>query len=131
MASGPGSFENDDALEWVDDLEDSFGITMLQEAFTRVEKNKYPDSVDCCVALAAAEVVAAAKGKPSPDLPAGVRSWLEEEEDADSIKSLDKAAIKVVNKIRNNSELKESWQDTDDWQEWQRVLNKLEERLRG
>src|SRR5579864_6837094 len=105
-AWGPGSFENDDASDWADDLEGSTGIGMLKEAFKAVEKNKFPESPDCCIALAAAEVVAAAKGKPCPDFPDSLRTWLDGHKDLSGIKALDKVTVNVLNKVQLKSELK-------------------------
>ncbi len=64
-ANGAKNFENDDASDWVYDLTESDGPELLTEAFAIVEKLDFADAPDCCIALAAAEVVAAAKGKPS------------------------------------------------------------------
>ena len=125
------NIENDDALDWAAELEDSRGATMLKEAFGRVEKTQYPESPDCCIALAAAEIVAAAKGNACADLPAGLGNWLQEQPNLDSIQSLEKAAIRILNKIRKDSELKESWQESEDWRLWNQVLDSLQKRLKS
>lgn len=130
-AWGPGSFENDDASDWADDLEGSSGIGMIKEALKTVEKNKYPESPDCCIALAAAEVVAAAKGKPSSDFPDGLRDWLAAHKDLSAIKALDKTTVNVINKVQLKSELKELWEESDDWLAWSKVLNDLQHRLKS
>ncbi|HLJ86274.1 MAG TPA: DUF4259 domain-containing protein [Candidatus Angelobacter sp.] len=130
-AWGTGNFENDDASDWMFELEDSSGVALLKAVFAKVEKNAYPEAPDCCVALAAAEVVAAAKGKPSEDLPEEARNWIDRQAKLDDIKVLDKVAKKAIDRIRNKSELKELWQDSEDWPKWQQVLNRLEQRLQG
>lgn len=130
-AWGPGSFENDDASDWVDDLEGSSGIGLLKEAFKAVEKNKFPESPDCCIAVAAAEVVAAAKGKPCADFPEALRAWLDSHKDINAIKALDKVTGLVLNKVQLKSELKEEWEESDDWLAWSKALNDLQNRLRG
>jgi hypothetical protein len=130
-AWGPGSFENDDASDWVDDLEGSSGIGLLKEAFKAVEKNKFPESPDCCIAVAAAEVVAAAKGKPCADFPEALRSWLDSHKDIAAIKALDKVTGLVLNKVQLKSELKEEWEESDDWLAWSKALNDLQNRLKG
>jgi hypothetical protein len=130
-AWGPGSFENDDASDWADDLEGSSGLGMIKEALKTVEKNKYPESPDCCIALAAAEVVAAAKGKPSPDFPDGLREWLAAQKDLSALASLDKTTVNVNNKVQLKSELKEQWEESSDWLAWSKVLNDLQNRLKS
>ncbi len=59
-----GNFGNDDASDWVDDLEDASGTKLLIQAFAAVEKTDYAESPDCCVALAAAETIATTNGHP-------------------------------------------------------------------
>ncbi|HWZ44327.1 MAG TPA: DUF4259 domain-containing protein [Candidatus Saccharimonadales bacterium] len=130
-AWGPGCFENDDASDWADDLEGSSGIGMIKEALKAVEKNKFPESPDCCIALAAAEVVAAAKGKPSPDFPEGLKGWLAAQKDRSALTALDKVTINVINKVQLKSELKELWEDSSDWLAWSKVLNDLQNRVKS
>src|SRR5262249_17926919 len=94
-----GNFGNDDASDWVYDLQESSGADLLKEAFAAVNGNDYPETPDCCIALAAAEIVASAKGKPPSDLPEDARKWLGNQEEVDDIKALVKRATSVVNKI--------------------------------
>lgn len=125
-----GNFANDDASDWLYDLEESDGPDLLKEAFKAVG-NGYPESPDCCIALAAAEVVAAAKGKPSPDLPDDVRKWLENQENLNTITALTKPAITAVNKVSAKSELRDSWEESDSWHDWLQVVEGLRRRLQG
>src|SRR5579864_2833125 len=102
----PGNFGNDDALDWVYDLEESSGADLLKEAFSAVSANNY-EATDCRIALAAAEIIASAQGKPPTDLPEEARKWLGNQEEVDDIKALGKKAIAVVNKISVKSELRD------------------------
>jgi Domain of unknown function (DUF4259) len=128
-ATGPRNFENEDATDWVYDLTESNGTDLLSEAFAVVEKTDFADAPDCCIALAAAEVVAAAKGKPSGDLPDEVRTWLEDQERLDGFKKLDKRASKVAKKVQAKSELRDQWEESDDWHNWQMAVEGLLKRL--
>ena len=105
IAQGTGNFANDDATDWVYDLTESGGIDVLTEAFSAIEGNDYPDLTDACISLAAAEVVAAAKGKPSGDLPNEINRWVEDHDKPEAIKKLDKRAAKSVKKVQMKSEL--------------------------
>jgi len=125
-----GNFGNDDASDWVYDLRESSGTDLLQEAFSTVNAQDYPESPDSCIALAAAEIVAAAKGKPAPDLPDGARKWLGNQTQVNSIKKLAKSAIAVVNKISVKSELRDLWEESESWHEWQQVVEGLRRRLK-
>jgi Domain of unknown function (DUF4259) len=126
-----GNFGNDDASDWVYELEESDGPDVLKEAFKTLTGNGYPDTPACCIALAAAEVVAAAKGKPPVDLPDDLRKWLENQENPNAIAALSKAAITAVNKISAKSELRDEWEESDFWREWQQVVEDLRRRLQG
>jgi Domain of unknown function (DUF4259) len=74
-----GPFDNDNALDWVWDLEESSDTSVLVEAFERVTGigEEYLESDECCEAIVAAEVVAALKGRPLAKLPEGVKDWVE------------------------------------------------------
>jgi len=128
-ATGAKNFENDDAADWAYDLAESNGTSLLAEAFGVVEKMEFADAPDCCIALAAAEVVAAAKGKPSSDLPDEIRTWLEDQENPDGFKKLDKRAAKVAKKVQAKSELRDLWEESDDWHNWQMAVEGLLKRL--
>jgi hypothetical protein len=128
-ANGAKNFENDDASDWVYDLTESDGPELLTEAFAIVEKLDFADAPDCCIALAAAEVVAAAKGKPSSDLPDEIRTWLENQDHLDKFKKLDKRAAKVAKKVQAKSELRDQWEESDDWHNWQMAVEGLLKRL--
>jgi hypothetical protein len=130
-AEETGNFANDDATDWVYELEESSGPDVLKEAFKALTGNGYPDTPDCCIALAAAEVVAAAKGKPSPDLPDDVRKWIDDQDNLNAITALAKSAITAVNKISAKSELRDKWEDSNSWHEWQQVQEDLRKRLQG
>ena len=102
----PSNFGNDDASDWLYDLSESSGADLLQEAFSAISGHDYPEIPDCCIALAAAEIVACAQGKPPSDLPEEVRKWIGNQVEVAAIKALRKPAIAIVNKISIKSELR-------------------------
>jgi hypothetical protein len=126
-----GNFGNDDASDWVYELEESSGADLLKEALSAVTRNGYPESPDCCIALAAAEIIASAKGKPPADLPEEARQWIAGQDELDAIKALAKSATTVVNKISAKSELRDLWEESESWHEWQQVVEGLRQRLQG
>ncbi|RYD66813.1 MAG: DUF4259 domain-containing protein, partial [Verrucomicrobiaceae bacterium] len=74
-------FENDDALDWVWELEDAENFAVLELALEDVasaEAEDYIEAPQAEEALAAAEVVAALLGKPLDDLPEPVDAFLEQ-----------------------------------------------------
>ena len=131
-AWGVGSWENDDAGDWVYELEETkdlnFVIQTLQ-AVTNSEED-YLESCICCEALAAAEVVAAANGRPAKDLPEEVRTWLSGTEPYINSDTLE-LARRVVRIIGKRSELLELWQESNSYSEWQQAMTDLKTRLDG
>jgi len=125
-----GSFDNDDALDWVDELENADDFSILADAFETVldQKDGSPDASDCAIALCAAEVVASLLDNPASDVPEEVLEWVEDKPEPSS--ALIKIAIKALNVILDESELKELWMETEEYQDWVENVNTLIENLR-
>lgn len=127
---GTGTFDNDDAMDGLGALDEA-GLEAVGEAIDQInagEPDEPPDAFDCCCALAAAEVVAAIMGHPREDLPEAVTDWVAMHEDTPSAR-LASEARRAVARIRSNSELAETWEESPDAQAWQDDVKALEERL--
>lgn len=109
---GSGSFENDDAMDWVYELEER-GVKALDAALSAIsdDEEEYVEAPDAVNAIAAAEVVAAALGKPAKDLPEEVTAWVESKPKLKP--NLVTSAIAAVERVQQSSELKELWDDAD------------------
>lgn len=131
-AWGAGNFENDTALDWVWELQESADLAVVEAAI--VDVLDCSDDLDAdlgCIGLAAAEVVAALKGKPADGLPEEVSQWVETH-GAPPGDMLVADSLAAVHKIRNDdiSELKELWEEDGDLPlEWYAVLDDLIARL--
>lgn len=128
-AWGVGSFDNDDALDWVISLEKSEDLSVVIKALDAVTEvsEDYLDASDCCAALAAAEVVAALAGDPSPSLPKEVISWLSAHHGAEA--AVQKKAKHAVRAILADSELRELWEEVDEFDQWYATSRDLLQRL--
>jgi hypothetical protein len=128
-AWGLSSFENDDALDWVIDLEKASDMTILEETLAAVfdDEEDYLDAFVCSTALAAAEVVAALAGKPSEKLPEEVTQWMEGKGEPEP--SLVSSAKSAIQAILDDSELKELWEETDEFELWRTDVKGILERL--
>lgn len=128
-AWGIGSFENDDALDWVIDLEEAKNFQILADAFEIVldQKDNQADAHDCTVAICAAEVAAGLLGNPADDLPDEVLEWLDGRPDPST--ALVKMAQGSLIVVLENSELKLLWEETDEFEEWRDTIYDLQERL--
>lgn len=126
---GTGTFENDDASDWVYELETAESPEILAATLKAVTSaDSYLEAPSCVNALAAAEVVAGLAGKPAADLPEAVTKWLHgrPQTDASRLKPL---ALAAIDRILTDSELKDLWSETDDLETWQRAVRDVRTRL--
>ena len=129
-AWGVGCFENDDALDWVATLIESDDMELISEAFAQLlaSSGDYLEAPDCCIGLAAAEVVAALKGRPGADLPDAVREWVGPRLGSASAGLLSRGR-EAIAAVANSSELKDLWTDSDDYAAWGERVADLSRRL--
>jgi len=130
-AWGAGPFENDDASDWVYELEEG-GVKHLQstlQAVTKAEKDDYLEIDACSNAIAAAEVVAALQGRAAKDLPEEVTAWLETKPKGRP--DLVVLAKDAVARVAREGELKELWDEAEpkDAAAWKQSVNDLLQRL--
>ena len=130
---GIESFENDDAMDWVAELQ-ADGIRATGTAIQAVldAAPEYLEAPTCMLGLAAAEVVAALRGRPAKSLPPEVQSWV----NVVAAKSgthpgdeLAQNARRAVELIVADSELLELWTESGELDQWQRSVADLRARL--
>lgn len=131
-AWGAGSYENDDALDWVwrlDDLTDYSAVVAKLETVTSIDADEYLESFDGTEALAAAESVAVAAGRPpAGELPESVSNWVARIDRPPTAEELALARLAVERVRTPQSELLELWQEADE-AEWIAAVSDLENRL--
>jgi len=128
-AWGYGNWENDDAADWVYELEKNVGSDLLKRTLSKVTSNtNYLESPQCCEALAAAEVVAALKGSAGDDLPEEVQKWVFQNKPKFE-RELLTLALQAITRIKSDSELKELWEESGSAAEWLTLVKNLETRL--
>lgn len=131
-AWGHKNFENDDVGDWVYDLEKSKNKSVIHLALDRVLNHQnYLEAPDCCVALAAAEIVYAGRTSDHSRVSEDVSAWLNRKHgfikkkpivfDSEDVSKSIQAVVKVV----NSSELKELWEASNDFQPWVDLQNGL------
>lgn len=126
---GYGNFENDDAMDWVADLEGYSDDGMIIDTLNTIidQADDYPEASDCSGAVAAAESVAALLGEPHEDCPDEIDAWVEGRVQPSA--TLIAKARQAVEVIMSNSELKDTWQESEDFEAWQSSLEDLLTRL--
>jgi hypothetical protein len=111
-AWGHETFENDAALDWLGDLAEG-APAQFRDALSLVrgaEPDDYVDADDACAALAAAELVAAARTGKRERLPESAVQWLADHHDV--IRPDDAALARAaIDRVLSGSELEELWQE--------------------
>ncbi len=129
-AWGIGNFENDDALDWLFQLDKAVDITPLREEFERVlALDEQPESPDAAGVLAAGEILAALRGKPMADeIPEDAQKYIERVSETPTAEIVE-IARKAISRIREDSELRELWQEEESEDEWLAIVDDLLNRL--
>ena len=128
-AWGAGSFDNDDALDWAQNFEASPSMDLVASSLTRVIGAGYVEAPEGSAAIAAAEAIAAAIGKPPATLPAGLAAWAVKQSKPEAQAQLPLARQAVARVARGErSELRELWSESNIGA-WQAAVADLEKRL--
>jgi hypothetical protein len=128
---GVGPFDNDEAADWLGGLASVDDDALLHEALDEVAgagAGEYVDTAWAAPALAAAELVAAARGRAGPELPDEARGWLERHPGVVSDEHVG-LARQAVQRVLDSSELRDLWEESADRDEWLRRTGDLRERL--
>jgi hypothetical protein len=132
-AWGAGAFQNDDPADWIEELGGAASPATVVAALQASASAKgYIEAPTCSVAVAAAEVVAAAGGRPSKNLPKSATEWVRRTGFKPSSEILS-FARKAIDACRNpkNSELYGLWHDAPSTpREWNAALDDLYGRLK-
>ncbi len=118
--------ENDDAADWLADFAGEPAWDIVGDALAVADAD-YLDGTDAANALAAAEVVAAGLGKPSPRLDLAIADWASDE--PGRARALRQSAILAVGRVREDSELQELWGESDEDSLWLASVNETMARL--
>jgi Domain of unknown function (DUF4259)/Immunity protein 26 len=112
-AWGTGSFENDDALDFVVRLERE-GATAIRAALedvTSLDARDYLEAPDASSAIAAGEILAAARDGDVSRLPEAAQDWLDGHADGLAGPALPALARRGIERILLQSELKDLWEE--------------------
>ncbi len=130
-AWGIGSFENDTAVDWLYDFtaNDFRLIDRTLAGVAAMQEMDYLDAEEAGEVLAAAECVAAAAGFPAADLPAEVRDWVMDNSPILVKPLYVQIALTAVARVRSQSELKELWAESEEFEAWDTAVADLQTRL--
>lgn len=127
------SFGNDTANDWAYELEDATDFSVIEVALQVAldEGDEYLDADLAMEAIAAVEVIAKrlGKGTQSDVYTEKVDQWLEtiSEQPSDDLLSLAKRVLERI--VADDSELKELWLESDEYELWLGNIQQLKDAL--
>jgi hypothetical protein len=127
------AFGNDEACDWAHGLEEVDDLSLVQSALEAVTTTdgEYLDAGIATEALVAVEVIARLQGHwgERGAYSAPVDDWVEKNRLKPS-KELAQMAIEVIGRIlADDSELKELWQDSEEYDAWVAAVEELRGRV--
>lgn len=130
-AWGTAIFDNDTAMDWLADLDEADDAGLLDDTLLREEDaGAFLDADTAQCALCAAEIVAALRGAPTPELPADAKRWVACRFQLDVADLQPRALLTIDLVFGTQSELLELWQENrDDYPIWQHHVLDLKRRL--
>ncbi len=128
-----GPFGNDDAADWAYELEEAEDFSLIEEAINAVlaAGDEYVEAPEAAIALAAIEVLARLAGGPSEqNSPSEIADkWAAEIGMTPSAELYHNAHAAITRILADDSELKELWQESDEYDAWQANVLALKTRL--
>ena len=127
------SFGNDTANDWAYELEDATDFVVIEAALQVAldEGDEYLDADLAMEAIAAVEVIAKrlGEGTQSDVYTEKVDQWLEtiSEQPSDDLLSLAKRVLERI--VADDSELKELWLESDEYELWLGNIQQLKDAL--
>jgi hypothetical protein len=129
-AWGIDAFANDGAMDWFAVLE-AEGLIVTGAAVQAI-LDLAPDYLEapvCEEGLAAAEIIAGVRGRPSQDLPPDVAAYVRKQAGFDLGDELIENTRRAVALVLESSELAELWAESDEADAWRASVIDLQTRL--
>ena len=128
------SFGNDDAGDLVGDLVEATNLSPVQEAIERVQNTAgYLEAPEAQQGIAACEVVALVLGHPSAASQAEeeLTAWVARVKPSLGAGVVSQAVQVVDRVLAPDSELRELWEESDEFKDWQADVMALRARLQA
>jgi hypothetical protein len=126
------SFGNDDAADWLCDLTEQSDLGLVLETIERVlAADGYLEAPEAAQALAAIEVVAAAMGRPTENAQGedDLMAWITKVRPVVDPLLISNATQAIDRILGPESELRELWEEVEEFGEWQKEVESLRSRL--
>lgn len=129
------AFGNDYAMDWAQDLQEYKTLELVETTLDHVIDSTEPEleAPFAAEALAALEVIARLLGKPGADDPATqeVDQWVAACKKKVTPPLLEKARLAFARITAESSELRQLWQDSEHFSDWQADVAALQARVLG
>ena len=128
---GAGSFENDDALDFLDELTAGADLGLVADAFQAVfDDEAFIEADEAQIAVAAGEVVAWLRGASGDSVPDELVDWRQTH--AVTVDAgLVQRAVRAVEAVLHYSALRLLWEEGAGLLEWEAAMQDLLARLKG
>lgn len=126
-AWGTGHFENDEASDFLYEVEESKNFDLLEAKINEVLESKAEDAHSACEAVAASAILAAVQTGNAAGLPDDAAAWVKTLSQAPPIALLEQAA-RVLEMILSSdeSELRQLWEENEeDFPDWRTSIEVL------
>lgn len=133
-AWGIGSFDNDAAADFLADIIESGDLSLIREAIDNViESTEYVEEPDACNAIVAAEVLAVAlgRGTSAAQRKEAIGHWVARIRPPVDGELVARAGDALDRILAPRSELRELWEETDEFSEWQAAVVELRQQLQA
>jgi hypothetical protein len=128
-AWGTGSFENDDAADWIAKLGTTAPDDLTQIFVQAADNPGYLEAPAASVVVAAVEVIAALNGSAANGAPPEIIKWTANRQG--STPELRALALRALERVRKDSELKDLWLQADGLNDWIAAMQDLQTRVGG
>ena len=128
---GVGTFDNDDAADWLAELQATDDEADLQATFEAADDSEgYLEAPEGARILCACELIAALTGHAAPDLPEMAREWVEQHLALDVSTLVPIARNGIDRVLAVDSELEELWRENaKEYPAWRQNVLTLKARL--
>lgn len=126
-------FGNDDAADWAYELEEAEDIEPIQAAIEAVLEagDEYLEAPDAAIAIAAIDVLGRLMGRAgeSSTYTEAIDTWVEKVDIVPEEEVLYQALQALDRIVAENSELRELWEESDDFEAWNASMQSLRSRI--
>jgi hypothetical protein len=127
---GLGTFEDDLACDWLEDLHDSDPLAFFVQCLTLTESQEL-DLLACIGVVCTAEMMHALLREPRSGLPPLARHWVDAHKSLHVLPLLPQAITGLAQVLRSDSEMYQRWEDHQDgFEDWLRQTDDLRCQLR-